>query len=539
MTTQSISAAIVAAFITVSAAALDAEKFRSPKPLGEDLKLRMRKIAVRVAGADAIASVGPESPANYRALVRRRNAREAAEEVFEDYPFPLVGNAPPAGIGYAIALALPPKEQEVAVYAALSRRDREHVESAMEKLGAQEMFARAFHRAAERQSGRRFQVALGMDDASDTIVEIVVESVGLKLRRKNNYNLAMRVRTRIVSAAEGQVIYDEASSYESPAAAMSDWAFNEAQPFKEQVARACEQLSARIVREVLPSGVPDRLARAERDGLFVARANPLHPRHLSQLGNVGVISTSSAPSIAMQRPLTKTEAVREARATLNDFVESVSHDFVIGHVGAALAIPLALAGEAHAGFAGLTEKRFDRADRALVAAAESAKPQPALRKRFLEQANAIAAYPIVEVPKPFPPGEEAQFSQFRSVMAGTLAWLPEGQTAEYYLRSQNVQTVLEIEVISPALNGADGVNPRMRFHAGVRATLWSVQDGLELASCELRHRSAARRFAEWAKNDAAQLRRELAVFTEGAGAAIIQQLAIPAWRPPQPMIAAK
>jgi hypothetical protein len=105
------------------------------------------------------------------------------------------------------------------------------------------------------------------------------------------------------------------------------------------------------------------------------------------------------------------------------------------------------------------------------------------------------------VTKPFPEGQKKEFSQMAVVMAGTLAWVPEGQTREYYLKSQRVDTTLEIQLLHPALSGDGVINPPMEFSVEVRASLARVQDLDPFYSFSMKYRSVKRKFSKWAAND--------------------------------------
>lgn len=121
-----------------------------------------------------------------------------------------------------------------------------------------------------------------------------------------------------------------------------------------------------------------------------------------------------------------------------------------------------------------------------------------------------------------------------SVMAGTLAWLPTGQSAEYYLSSQGIDTALEIQLVYPALKGDGIINPPMAFTAMVRARLVQVRGGKELHACEMNYRSAEKKFSEWAANDAQPLREEIESFCEQATWQIIDRLSIRNWTTQKP-----
>jgi hypothetical protein len=121
------------------------------------------------------------------------------------------------------------------------------------------------------------------------------------------------------------------------------------------------------------------------------------------------------------------------------------------------------------------------------------------------------------------------------VMAGTLAWLPEGQTAAYYLASQGIDTLLEIQLLYPALNGEGTMNPPMVFSTEVRVRLMRVRDGDDLYSFSMKYRSSERKFTDWAANNARGLHDELDQFSQVAAATIVHQLSLRALPPSAPL----
>jgi hypothetical protein len=189
-----------------------------------------------------------------------------------------------------------------------------------------------------------------------------------------------------------------------------------------------------------------------------------------------------------------------------------------------------LSKQAIGAFKGVTESTFRKANAMLGKAVDDAHPQEALRTKVAERARDLRSHPIIVVKKPFPPGQEEEFSRMATVMAATLAWVPDGQTREYYLKSQGVDTILEIQLLNPALSGEGIINPPMTFSIEVRTSLRRVQDPERLYSFTLKYRSTGRKFADWAANDAQPFREELERCSQTVAAKIVEQLAIPAWR---------
>ena len=269
---------------------------------------------------------------------------------------------------------------------------------------------------------------------------------------------------------------------------------------------------------------------------------PISQEVLVNLGTVGIISTSTIPKLSIQRPLSKDVAMLEARADAEKVwkrgreivVEWLGYDDpnVEALVTTALipiVLPMSAVGQIVGGVKGVPLAKLERADDALTKLAGEVELQESLRTKVSQQARALSDYPMVVVKKPFPTGLEREFSRMSCVMAGTLAWLPKGQSPDYYLTSQGIDTVLEIQLDYPALNATGIINPTMTFNAEVRARLLQVRGGKELYACSMKYRSAEKKFTEWASNDAQPLRQEIENFCEQATAQIMDRLSIRTW----------
>jgi len=205
---------------------------------------------------------------------------------------------------------------------------------------------------------------------------------------------------------------------------------------------------------------------------------------------------------------------------------------------AAVALPLSIGrsvgGQVIAGARGVSEQKLAWADSAVIRLVQESSLQESIRAEVLRQAEQRTSHKIALVKKPFPAGEEQEFSRMSCVMAGTLAWVPEGQSRQYYLRSQGIDTALEIQLLYPALNSEgtkpnDITNPPMALSMEVRTSLIRVQDNEPLYSFAMKYQGPGRKFAAWAANDAASLREELQHCYQAVAAAIIDQLGVQAW----------
>lgn len=527
------------------------EEVSTPPPLQAETRNNIRNILLTSPELQTGMSLSPDVERDFRKVLRRREAVGRATITHDELILcrsdfrdaQTVLSAPFVAIAYVSGLAHTPSNAELEEYGRFVDKDREAVAEALTAAAAQEIFAEAFLKAGNKQATRRFQIQRATGEHSvhpfvpDVVIENTVETVRLERKaKKNAYALAVEVRTRLMGAGKDRVVYDEVTRYRSDPAEFSDWAFNHGEPLKEQFQRACEQISTRLAAQVLPKGIAADMERSKdrranvSAGLVIVRSMPIQPEDLGKLRRVGVITTCAVPNITVQAPLTKEKAAAELRARTEDMLDYIPPcDPILGTAASMAAVAPGLAAQSTAVARGLTEAQFSRSDRAITKAAFESKVQPLLRSHFLAHATNATSHPIIEVPKPFPAGREAEWSQFGCVMAGTLAWLPKGQTAEYYLESQNVQSVMELEIIDPALKGRGEINPGMAFSARVRATLWQVQGGQEIASCEMLYTSPRQKFAVWANNDGELFRREMDSFGEAVSAALVQQFGIPAW----------
>ena len=92
----------------------------------------------------------------------------------------------------------------------------------------------------------------------DTILEISVLALGLAGEWGVNSPLAvfMTVRTRLIQVVDDTALYDSTSKYRSTTDKFiethkfTEWAANNAQPFREELVRAYQSLARKIVEEL-------------------------------------------------------------------------------------------------------------------------------------------------------------------------------------------------------------------------------------------------------------------------------------------------
>jgi hypothetical protein len=241
------------------------------------------------------------------------------------------------------------------------------------------------------------------------------------------------------------------------------------------------------------------------------------------LGTVGVIATSTVPWFGCHypRPRGRTEDA-EKWAEKGFFLgadrrswQSVNLGPSGAFVGATMlagGILGRLAGDVHDSInavTGVPKERLAAADASMARFLTEVHFQEILRARVGAEARRRTSIPVTVVKKPFPEGQEKELSKFDCVMAGTLAWLPPGQTPHDYLAEQAIDTVLEIRIVEHGLQGKSGANPNLRLVADVEARLIKFQNGVELYHRQMIHRSTARKFTDWTADDARALRVEI------------------------------
>ena len=477
----------------------------------------------------------------------------------------------------------------------------------MERSAGSDLLRDDFLKVAKERTGRGLVVRDGVDrtpvgavasgslaqDGITTLLKVSLEKVELRRLAKSDdsFTLLVSARVRLMRAQDGNELCELTFEYKSGPGLFLDWTLHHAEAFQRVFQTASRRLAEKMVEvlflEPLPStaNLAAHSAAAQTKKHFAAKSSPvsairvarrsspiitfverpaLSSATLAGLGTIGIISTSTLPTMAVQRPLNRNQAMREARedATriLDDFdsplamladaprklvrgqrpmksdpgfgqtvLGPITEGVVRLAVGAAsspVAIGGSLGGQAIGATRGLSAKKLQAAESAVRAAIGEVNLQDSLRAEVLRQAKVATSHAILLVKKPFPPGEEAAFSQMACVMAGTLAWVPEGQTPAYFLSSQGIDTALEIQILHPALNGTGTISPLMGLSVDVRANLIRMRDTQPLYSFSMKYQSAERKFTEWAASDAQPLRAELNQCAQVVAATIVDQLSL-------------
>jgi hypothetical protein len=208
---------------------------------------------------------------------------------------------------------------------------------------------------------------------------------------------------------------------------------------------------------------------------------------------VGLISTSTLPLLRVQWPLRRKEALRQA----SDEADNILYYASVFFPAAFATAPYLTARAASASAAGLSDAEFRRAYEAYEAALPQMLVHEGLRRAVADRARARGWTNFVLVPKPYPPGDRAQFQRMAYFMAATLAWLPKGTDGADYLRAQGTDQVLELRVGNAALAGKLGTDRPLALSFDLEARWWVVVGDAGQSRIALKYVGRERRFAEW------------------------------------------
>jgi hypothetical protein len=216
------------------------------------------------------------------------------------------------------------------------------------------------------------------------------------------------------------------------------------------------------------------------------------------------------PLLHIQWPLRRREALGGVSDEAEHLLEGVMTYASFLWPAAFLTTPYVSARAAGAAGAGVSEEEFRRAWDAHGTLASEILVHESLRQAVSQAAGTRGWSNWFLVPKPRPPGDQAQFNRMAYFLAATLAWLPRGTNAVEYLTAQGARYVLEIEVFGVALAGKPGVHPPLTLSYGVEARLLESSGLRRAAALSLTYRSSGeRRFEQWMEPDATPFRSEL------------------------------
>jgi len=453
--------------------------------------------------------------------------------------------------------------------------------TAMEDAARQKHFRDVVLKVASEKTRRQFVSAESSSEPVGAILETRIEGLRLEKTGSSDSSFALHIQTRarLLRASDHAVLFDQPFEYRSEKALFLDWTLHDG--FASVANTGYHELAERMVDRMFTTAaqppvllgagygkVPHKdlgtpmLAmgmsnlsplKGERDGSKGLKATltpALSQREREKLspvfgtslnddktrfvdfsvpagpGAIGIYSTTSVAHVTLQRPLSKDEAVSEAiddvECSLEDLLEFPNPLINLGALAAS--VPMSLGKQAIGAMRGLTAKQLKKADAHLTAALREARPQEMLAMQVAQQLSPLSAERVALVKKPAIPGAGPEIGLMECVNRGTLAWLPDHQTAAGYLTSQGVDTALEIHVISAALCGKEGVNPGLVLNVEAEASLLRASDGAQLYSCPVHYRSGQHQFTAWGADNAKLFRQELDQCQREMSKTIVDQL---------------
>jgi hypothetical protein len=542
------------------------ESVRSLPPLSHAVQTQLGNVVV-------IASTEPARFSFQPGDGRTRHAAEGAEEAATAmldlgadralFPGPLLSIVPTVLAPFSAAAGAVSARRQVVDWNQLRTAETDLTTGAAPlcaQAGVQELLARTARERTHRPWPTAFtQAALTPGNPEwtrlsragfDSAVQLELQELRLERTGSSDtsYVLSMNGRLKLFRTRDGAVLYDELVEYRSGRGLFLDWSLNGAEPLRAVAAHGCQRIVDEIVKDVLlPDKAPNRKARGgsgkPASGVLEVSAPPLTPQMVANLQTVGLIATSSIPTrLQVQYPLTKDQGGAYARDCAQQVIaadsaelDQVLENSILGALASAVMIPTSVAGQTINGCRGLTAARLHSTARTIEGVVNNVHLQESLRENVAQRIQALTTQPVKLVQKALPPGNEAECAQMSCFMAGTLSWTPDGQTPAYYLRRQNVDTALEIEIGRHALLGDGVVNPAMFLCLEARATLIRVETMAPIYSLTVNYRSGARKFAQWAANDGEPLQQEIEQCIQSVSAAIVDHLAVPAWSQQKPM----
>lgn len=437
---------------------------------------------------------------------------------------------------------------------------------AMREMAVQERFHEWLLQAANEQCQGRLVVWDQFQDtgsgwvAPESVLEARVEELRLERTGSGDtsYRLRIRIRTRLLRAADGAVWCDRPAEYRSGKCLFSDWTLpNAFQSVAETGYRLlAEQCVSRLLtttdRPVLAGAGYRKAPNSNRNvpASFAGTQPPASRPALTSVsyvvadtGTLGIYSTGNVAHVVLQRPLVRDEATSKALNDVRDaFGPFIEHPNMFVALSAiALATPVSICEQGAAEVRGLSPGTLGEADASLTKAANETRPHQELAVQVAQQLAPQTSQQVVLVRQPLPLGAEEDAGLMQCAARGTFAVLTGGQTAGGYLLSQGASTGVEIHVEDARLAGKEGINPNLALCVEARATVLRSSDGQQLYSCPVHYRSKSRHFTTWAAHDARLFREELQKCYHELSAIMVNQVVnarvVAPGMPPQPTFA--
>lgn len=442
--------------------------------------------------------------------------------------------------------------------------------SAMSNMSQQHHLRDAIITAAQRNCPRRFVLMDAQTDSRTqrnqalrvgTILETSVDELRLEKLGAGDASFALRIqaRARLLRASDRAVLRDTTYTYQTDQELFLDWALNRGEPFEKCTRTGYHQLASQIIADIIRlNGEAPLLVGSgwknpspeTRDlaSLYVKQqSHPVAPivtvqlasQHIMESGSFFVIPDAKSALFRLQKPLTRDEALSEARSDIEWTMDGLdAHpNLAVSLTTLIVMSPVAIYHETLGlAFHGVSEKNIRKASAPLMSAISNAQPSHALATQIVQQLGERDFSNVVLLTKP--ETDHAQLARAPTSMPHPILASWPGATSDTFRAGDKL---LKIEVVKAALKGPSGNNPKLSVCIEARVTLFSGSDGNPLYTCTTRYQGDARKYKTWAADDARLFRAELDHGYSQISAAALNEMIVRGWiRPgqkPQPTIA--
>jgi hypothetical protein len=230
--------------------------------------------------------------------------------------------------------------------------------------------------------------------------------------------------------------------------------------------------------------------------------------------------------VEWQRPQTRAEANADALREVEWMFDGLNkHPNVVVAVSAAtVALPISLWKQTVATARGVQPQSLRKAEARLSQVAARTQPHEQLALQLAQCLIPQTSQHVLLVNHSAPSEPASAAALSRRSSHGPDNSLPQDQTVNRHLPSQDADLALEIDVRSARLDGDAGINPKLALCVEAQATLVRRSDGEVLYSQPVRYRGNARTLLSWAAREAKPFRSELQHCYTQMSSALVKQL---------------
>lgn len=432
---------------------------------------------------------------------------------------------------------------------------------AMTNMSQQHHLRDAIISVGQDNCSRRFVLMEGRSDSSSprnqsllmgTIVETSVAELRLEKQGASDTTFALRIQAsaRLLRATDRAVLADTTYTYQTAPELFLDWALNQGEPFMNCAQTGFRQIANQIVADIVRrSGEAPQLVGSgwktrtpmthDLAALNIRQqSNPVAPiatvqltsQQFNESGSLYVIPSAKSGFFSVRKPLTRDEALEEARVDINWSMEglAVHPNMFVSATTLIVMTPVAIYHETLGlAFHGVNKKTLLNADAPIAKAINSTQPSRALATQIAQHLGDRDFSNVVLLTNPGT--DPAQLARApTSAPYPILASWSDPLSNDFRVGDK----LLKIEVIEAALSGPSGSNPKLSVHIEARVTLHGVTDSDPLHTFTTHYQGEAHKFKAWGADDALLLRAELARAYSQISATALDQMIAHGWITP-------